>query len=64
MSSKYPQPGDIYESRLYPGQQCKVVSVIEAVVTLQWVGQFTHIEEQSVRVNQFIRDFTPSSATD
>ena len=58
MAPKYPVAGDIYESRLYPGQRCQVISVIAARVTLQWVGQYAHISQQTVLVNQFIRDFS------
>ena len=59
MSRKYPQPGEIYESVLYPGQQCKVISVLEAQVTFRWLGHYAHIESQSAPVNQFILDFAP-----
>ena len=60
MTPKYPKPGEVYESLLYPGQRCRVVAVENAQVTLQWVGQFAHINQQQVMVNQFIRDFVLS----
>jgi hypothetical protein len=54
---KYPQPGDVYESLLYPGQACKVVAVQQARVTFQWLGEYQRIEPQIVPVNRFIADF-------
>ena len=57
---KYPQVGDVYDSRLYPGQTCKVVRVLDARVTFEWVGQYAYVDIQSVPVNRFIEDFTPS----
>lgn len=59
MLRKYPQPGEIYESALYPGQRCKVESVLEAKVTFEWLGQYAYVPRQSVPVNRFIEDFTP-----
>ena len=55
---KYPQPGDVYESQLYPGQVCKVVHVQHARVTFQWLGEYQRIEPQVVSVNRFVADFT------
>jgi hypothetical protein len=55
---KYPQPGDIYESQLYPEQTCRVVTVQHAQVTFQWLGEYRRIEPQVVPVNRFIADFT------
>ena len=57
MKKKYPVPGEIYDSRLYPGEQCEVISVVEAQVTLRWVGQYSRIQPQTVPVSQFIQDF-------
>jgi len=37
---KYPQPGDVYESVLYAGQTCRVVTVQHAQVTFQWLGEY------------------------
>ena len=56
---KYPQPGVTYDSRIYPGQQCQVISVVDAQVTFKWLPPYKYIDEQSVPVNQFILDFTP-----
>ena len=64
MYRKYPVPGDIYNSHLYPGHQCKVIRVVEAQVTLQWIGQYSKIDPPTVPVNQFIRDFTLKSKVD
>ena len=55
--SKYPQPGDVYESRLYPGQTCRVVSVHHAQVTFEWLGRYAHIAQQIAAVNRFVVDF-------
>ena len=60
---KYPQPGDVYESLLYPGQVCKVVAVQQARVTFQWLGEYQRIEPQVVPVNRFISDFSQRTAT-
>jgi hypothetical protein len=57
---KYPQPGELYSSHLYPGQVCKVVSVVDAQVTFEWVGQYRHVEPQIATVIRFIRDFAPA----
>ena len=57
---KYPQPGEIYESLLYPGQRCRVQTVLEAVVTFEWLGRYAYVPSQSVPVNRFIRDFEPA----
>jgi hypothetical protein len=61
---KYPQPGDVYESLIYPGQACKVVTVQHARVTFQWLGEYQRIEPQIVPVNRFVADFTQRTATD
>jgi len=58
MSGKYPIPGEICNSHIYSGQQCEVVSVVDARVTLQWVGQYAYIEPQTAAVNQFLQDFS------
>jgi len=55
---KYPQPGATYESCLYPGHQCRVLSVLNAQVTFKWLAPYKYIDEQVVPVNQFIVDFT------
>jgi len=60
---KYPQPGDVYESLLYPGQACKVVAVQHARVTFQWLGEYQRIEPQVVPVNRFIADFAQRTET-
>jgi hypothetical protein len=60
---KYPQPGDIYDSLLYPGQACKVMAVQEARVTFQWLGEYQRIEPQIVPVNRFIADFAQRAAS-
>ena len=57
MVEKYPAPGDIYQSRLYPGETCKIVRVQEAQVTFQWISGHDHIDWQIAPVNHFIRDF-------
>ena len=57
MLLKYPQAGETYRSRVYPGQTCKVLSVLQAQVTFEWLGQFQHVEQQRVPVNRFIKDF-------
>ena len=57
MPHKYPAPGDLYHSRLYPGQICRVISVIDAEVTFSWLNSYAHIDQQTARVNQFIQDF-------
>ena len=54
---KYPVAGEIYDSCLYPGEQCEVISVIEAQVTIQWIGQYARVKPQTVSVNRFIQDF-------
>ena len=57
MSHKYPQPGETYTSKLYPGHQCEVISVVEAQVTFKWLPPYKYIDEQIVPVNQFVQDF-------
>ncbi len=57
MTRKYPAPGDIYQSRLYPGQTCKVISVLDAQVTFRWTNGYEHIDQQTTSVRQFIDDF-------
>ena len=59
---KYPQPGDVYESVLYAGHACRVVTVQHAQVTFQWLGEYKRIEPQTVPVNRFIADFTQRKA--
>ena len=61
---KYPQPGDVYESVLYAGQTCRVLTVQHAQVTFQWLGEYQRIEPQVVPVNRFIADFTQRTAPD
>ena len=60
---KYPQPGVTYDSRLYPGHQCEVISVVDAQVTFKWLPPYKYIDEQIVPVNQFVIDFTPRGET-
>ena len=33
--AKYPQPSDVYECHLYPGRQCRVLTVTNAQVKFQ-----------------------------
>jgi len=55
--TKYPQASDLYACELYPGRQCHVMSVNNAQVTFQWLGDYSRIEPQIVPVNRFIVDF-------
>lgn len=55
--AKYPQASDIYECLLYPGRTCRVLSVQNAQVTFQWLGDYQHIAPQVVPVNRFVADF-------
>jgi len=55
--AKYPQPSDVYECHLYPGRQCAVLSVSNAQVTFQWLGEYERIAPQVTPVNRFIVDF-------
>ena len=57
--AKYPQPQDVYECHLYPGRTCRVVHVMNAQVTFQWLGDYSRIEPQVVPVNRFVVDFKP-----
>lgn len=57
---RYPQPGTTYDSRLYPGHQCQVISVVDAQVTFKWLPPYRYIDAQIVPVNKFILDFVPS----
>jgi hypothetical protein len=56
---KYPQADDVYECQLYPGHSCRVVQVVNAQVTFQWLGDYARLEPQVVPVNRFIVDFRP-----
>jgi hypothetical protein len=58
MLLKYPRAGEQYESLLYAGERCRVLSVMDAEVTFEWVGRFAHIEPQKVKVARFVRDFS------
>jgi hypothetical protein len=60
--AKYPQPSEVYECHLYPGRTCRVVSVMNAKVTFQWLGDYERIEPQIVPVNRFVADFRPVEA--
>jgi len=60
--TKYPQTHDVYESRLYPGQSCRVVQVVNAQVTFKWLGDYARLEPQVVAVNRFIVDFKHAGA--
>jgi hypothetical protein len=55
--SKYPQASDVYECQLYPGRTCRVVHVVNAKVTFQWLGEYARIEPQVVPVSRFVVDF-------
>jgi hypothetical protein len=55
---KYPQSGDVYESLLYEGQVCEVLTVQHAQVTFRWLGEYERLEPQVVPVNKFIADFS------
>ena len=55
--AKYPQAHDVYECQLYPGQTCRVVAVVNAQVTFQWLGDYARVEPQVVPVNRFVVDF-------
>jgi hypothetical protein len=35
-----------------------VESVLHAMVTFEWLGQYAYVPSQSVPVNRFIEDFT------
>lgn len=61
MLPKYPQAGELYQSRIYPGQTCKVLSVIDAQVRFAWQGQYRHVEPQIAPVNRFVKDFVPTA---
>jgi hypothetical protein len=56
---KYPQAHEVYECHLYPGRTCRVVHVVNAQVTFQWLDEYSRIEPQVVPVNRFIVDFKP-----
>lgn len=60
--AKYPQPSDLYECHLYPGRQCRVLTVSNAQVRFQWLGDYSRIEPQVVPVNRFVSDFKPVGA--
>lgn len=55
--AKYPQAQEIYECQLYPGRTCRVVNVLNAQVTFQWLGDYLRLEQQVVPVNRFLVDF-------
>jgi hypothetical protein len=55
--AKYPQPSETYECHLYPGRRCRVLTVNNAQVTFQWLGDYSRIEPQIVPVNRFVSDF-------
>lgn len=57
MKIRYPLPGDIYRSIIYPDQTCRVLQVLNAIVTFKWLGQYEHVEEQTAAVVQFTSDF-------
>ena len=64
MVKKYPLPGDVYESRLFPGEKCRVLTVLEAQVTFKWIDRYQHLSQQTAPVIQFIRDFEPDPTRD
>jgi hypothetical protein len=55
--AKYPQTHDVYECHLYPGRMCRVVHVVDAKVTFQWLGEYARLTPQVVPVNRFVVDF-------
>jgi hypothetical protein len=57
LMSKYPQASDVYECHLYPGRTCRVVDVVNAKVTFQWLGEYARLAPQVVPVNRFVTDF-------
>jgi hypothetical protein len=61
--AKYPKASDLYESLLYPGRSCEVVTVENARVTFRWLGEYAHIEPQVVPVNRFVTDFVVRERT-
>jgi hypothetical protein len=61
--AKYPQAHDVYECQLYPGRSCRVVQVVNAQVTFEWLGDYARLEPQVVPVNRFVVDFKPLHAT-
>ncbi len=57
--AKYPEAQEVYECELYPGRTCRVVQVVNAQVTFQWLGDYARLEQQVVPVNRFVVDFRP-----
>ena len=57
LMSKYPQVSDVYECQLYPGRTCRVVDVVNAQVTFQWLGEYARLAPQVAPVNRFVSDF-------
>jgi hypothetical protein len=39
------------------GRTCRVVQVVNALVTFQWLGDYARLAPQVVPVNRFIVDF-------
>jgi hypothetical protein len=62
--AKYPEAQEVYECQLYPGRTCRVVHVVNAQVTFQWLGDYARIEPQVVPVNRFVNDFRRVDAGD
>ena len=64
MSTKRPEPGETYRSRLFPRQKCEVLRANEAKVEIQWVGNDTYIDPESITASRFIREFELSLKKD
>ena len=62
MLLKYPIAGEVYRSRIYAGQNCRVVSVLDALVTFEWLGRYEHVDRQTAPVNRFVEDFVLSAS--
>lgn len=54
---KYPAPGDVYSSRLNPGEICKVVQLTDGHVTYRWLGEDSHSLIHTTPLAYFIRYF-------
>lgn len=57
MSTNPPLAGDEYRSKLYPGQTCRVIAVIEDRIMFQWLGEYAYVSQQTATVAQFLIDF-------
>ena len=54
---RYPAPGDVYSSRLNPGETCKVTSITDGHVTYRWLCEDSHSQVHSTPLPYFIRYF-------